>query len=259
MTPPAPLRRPALRFLVLFAVVVASSALRAESDQDADARADAQAEGAAPGRTWDPWEPFNRAMFRFNDGLYTHAFRPFTRGYERAVPKPIRQCIVNAFDNIRFPIRFVASLLQGRVGRAGQETAKFGLNTLLGVGGLLRVSDHFPGLADLPPGDVGLALGSWGIGPGPYVVLPILGPGDLRDEVGQAGDFCLNPTNWDTIHLGHTTWISKPYRLPLQSLEFVSAIPPAIHTYDAVVADAVDPYIAAREAFLSHRRAAGAR
>jgi phospholipid-binding lipoprotein MlaA len=237
----------------------AQAATGKEADLDADAWAEADAPSGAPARTWDPWERFNRTMFRFNDGLYTHAFRPFTRAYEHVVPKPLRQGIANAFENIHYPIRLVGSLLQGRVVRAGQETAKFMLNSSLGVGGLVRVSDDIPGLANVPAEDLGLAFGSWGIGPGPYLVMPILGPGDVRDYAGRAGDYFLSPTNWDTIHLGHITWISKPYRLPIQSLEFVSAIPPAIHTYDAIVADAVDPYIAAREAFLSHRRAEGKR
>ncbi len=217
------------------------------------------AESSAQAHTWDPMERFNRTMFRFNDRLYTYALRPATRAYERAVPKPVRQGIVNAFDNLHFPIRFVSSLLEGRVGRAARETEKFGLNTVLGLGGLIRVSDQVPQLAHLPPQDVGLAFGSWGIGAGPYVVLPILGPGDVRDFAGEACDYFLSPTNWDAIHLGHRTWIANPYRVPIQSLDVASAIPRAIHAYDAVVGDAVDPYIAAREAFFSHRRADAAR
>lgn len=203
----------------------------------------------------DPMERFNRAMFRFNDGVMTYAFRPLNRGYVFVVPEPVRDGLSNAFDNVNFPVRFVSSLLQGKVGRATKETGKFVVNTVGGIGGLFRPAEKIPSLAQLSEEDMGQTLGVWGVPVGPYVVLPLLGPSTPREFIGFAADFVLTPTNWDTLNIGNREWIAEDYEFAVSVGGFLSELPSVVAGYDAVTRDAIDPYIAMRDAFLSHRAA----
>jgi len=201
----------------------------------------------------DPFENFNRAMFRFNDGAFTYVLRPINRGYEFVVPSPVRKGLGNAFDNVKFPVRFAGSLLQGKVRRATRETGKFVVNTVGGVGGLLRPAEKIPALADLPEEDLGQVFAVWGMPAGPYLVLPLLGPSNPREVLGFAGDYVLMPTNWDSLNVGNRTWIDEDYRTLVTVTEFVSALPSVVGAYDAITGEAIDPYIALRDAYASHR------
>jgi phospholipid-binding lipoprotein MlaA len=196
-------------------------------------------------RTNDPWIGFNRAMFRFNDALYTHALAPVAHGYEWVVPRPVRRGLANAFANVRFPVRFVSSVLQGKVKRAGQETEIFVVNTVVGVGGLWRVSDRIPALAEVPPESFTQTLGVWHIPAGPYLVLPLLGPSGARDAFGRVGDVLLDPI----------TWIKSDYQIPLEATGFVSDLPDGLRTYETLKGDAIDPYVALRDAYIARQEA----
>lgn len=202
----------------------------------------------------DPLEPVNRAIFRFNDGLYDYVLRPVSKGYTKVVPSPARHGIRNFFDNIRFPIRFVNSTLQGKFGRAGRETEKFLVNTVAGLGGFIRVSDHVPALAEIPREDTGQTLGVWHVGKGPYLVLPVLGPGTVRDTVGVVGDYFLDPLHWNLReNIDGYTW---QVETGVTTVSVVNSLPDILNTYDAPRKDAIDPYIAVRNAYLQYRDAA---
>jgi phospholipid-binding lipoprotein MlaA len=203
----------------------------------------------------DPLQGFNRTMFGFNDELNTYALRPVAHEYAIIVPRPVRTGISNFFDNVQFPVRFVNSVLQGKLTRSAQEAGKFVINSTVGVGGLIRVSDHVSGLADVPAEDFGLTLGVWGIPAGPYIVVPVLGPSDCRDIVGFAGDYVMSPLNWHTLGFIHCPYISNTVSLALSGVRYVNALPKAVETYDQIRSGAVDPYIAVRDAYLSYRTA----
>lgn len=203
----------------------------------------------------DPLEKFNRVVFRFNGGVFTYALRPINRGYEFVVPRPVRQGLGNAFDNVSYPVRFVSSLLQGKVMRATKETGKFVVNTVGGIGGLFRTAEKFPTLANLPEEDMGQVFGAWGIPAGPYIVLPLLGPSGPREFLGLAGDYVLTPTSWDSFKVGKREWIDRDYRTLVSAAGFISALPLVVGAYDSATRDAIDPYIAVRNGYLSHRAA----
>ena len=203
----------------------------------------------------DPFQGFNRTMFGFNDELDTHALRPLAHGYAIIVPRPVRTGISNFFDNVQFPVRFVNSVLQGKLKRSAQEAGKFVFNTTFGVGGLIRVSDHVSGLADVPAEDFGQTLGIWGIPAGPYIVIPVLGPSDCRDIVGFAGDYVMSPLNWHTLGFIHHRYISDGVSIALSGVRYLNALPKTVETYDQIRSGAVDPYIAVRDAYLSYREA----
>jgi phospholipid-binding lipoprotein MlaA len=203
-----------------------------------------------PARVSDPLERFNRAVFTGNEHVYHFVLRPIARGYERAVPRPVRKGLTNFFDNIRFPLRFVGALLQGKGGRALRETGRFAVNTVGGIGGFARVSDRITALAPEPTEDLGQAFGRWGVSPGPFIVLPLLGPSSLRDLVGRAGDVALTPMYWKFNH--YDDW---KVRLAVQTTDVVVAAPPLLHDYDTLRASALDPYLAVRDAYLARRAA----
>jgi phospholipid-binding lipoprotein MlaA len=203
----------------------------------------------------DPLLRFNRTVFGFNDKLNNYALRPLAHGYAIVVPLRVRNGITNFFDNLQFPVRFVNSVLQAKLTRSAQETGKFVINSTAGIGGLFRVSDHIAGLADIPAEDFGQTLAVWGIPPGPYLVIPGLGPSDCRDLVGFVGDYAISPLDWHTLGIIHCAYISDAASLALSGTRFVNALPKAIETYDQVKSAAVDPYIAIRDAYLSLRAA----
>lgn len=196
----------------------------------------------------DPFERINRGTFWVNDKLYLVILRPISKGYEKVVPKPARRGIDNAFANVKFPVRFVNHVLQGKFKRAGLETEKFIVNTVAGIGGLFRVSDKMPSLADLPEQDTGMTFAKWGMGHGAYVVIPILGPSSIRDGIGLLGDNALNPVNWGVYGSGNHDWTKiPPYANTLR------ALPNQMSLYDSAKEEAIDPYIAIRSAYVQYR------
>ena len=222
----------------------------AQQNQPPDAAAVAAADDDdyAVVRIYDPLEPFNRTMFKFNNGLYDYVFRPVSTGYTKVVPAPARTGLANFFANLRFPIRFVSDVLQFKLKRAGLETKKFYVNTIAGLGGFIKISDDVPSLANLPPEDLGQTFGVWGIHKGPYLVLPVLGPSTARDSVGLVGDYFLNPLHWDQLSKvdGYHWW----WDTTLQATDTVSSLPYLLQLYDDEKKAALDPYIAVRSAYI---------
>lgn len=135
-------------------------------------------------RNPDPWEPVNRAVFRFNDTLDTYALRPIAKGYDKVVPQPLNDGISNVFNNLGEPKNLVNNVLQGKMHDAGVDLSRFMLNTTLGVLGVFDVATRM-GLQRNDE-DFGQTLGAWGTPSGPYVMLPFLGPSTVRDASGFA-------------------------------------------------------------------------
>ncbi len=195
----------------------------------------------------DPFEKVNRATFAFNHQFYRFIARPLADLTRFILRDRGLEAASNVFENIEAPVRIVSSLLQAKVHRAGQETGKLLLNSTVGVGGLWKPSERIDSLKNVPSEDVGQAFGSWGIPAGQYLVVPILGPSSTRDLVGKAGDTCLQPLTW----VGGTE-----FRTWYKGTKTVVENPNRMETYDNATVDAVDPYIALREAYTSYRKAA---
>jgi len=220
---------------------------RSEKNPRSVSKSDEVDEYAVP-EIADPIEPVNRAIFRFNDGLYTVLLRPIAKGYEFMLPKVLRKGIDNAFVNVEYPVRLVNCTLQGKFKRAGQESEKFVVNTVAGVGGLIRVSDKIDSLANVPAEDTGSTFANWGMGHGAYLVLPVLGPSSVRDGTGLAFDYALNPINWGIFWHGHHPWTDIP-----PEANTLRQLPGEMSRYDTTTKDAVDPYISVRNAWVQNR------
>lgn len=192
----------------------------------------------------DPISGFNKLMFRFNDKVYVWVFKPVAKGYEFITPRSFRTGIENMFDNLMFPVRFVNSLLQGKIKGAGSEVGIFTLNSTLGLLGFFPVAqDHFN--MQSSDEDLGQTFGFCKIKEGFYIVLPILGPTTLRDLVGDVGDRFITPLTYVTPYEAY---------LGIRVFESVNVLPLRIRYYESLNEAAVDPYLAMKNAYIQYRR-----
>ena len=138
----------------------------------------------------DPLEPFNRAMFSFNEGLDRTVLKPVATAYRDVTPQPVRTGVTSFFGNISDVWAIVNNLLQGKGEAAADSLARVTTNTLWGLGGIFDVATEMK----IPkhPEDFGQTLGVWGVGSGPYLVLPLLGPSSVRDTAGLVVDYQLD-------------------------------------------------------------------
>ena len=153
----------------------------------------------------DPWEGFNRSVFTFNDTLDRAVLKPVARGYRWATPQPVQTGVGNFFSNLGEIRTTLNSLLQGKPGNAGRSTSRFLLNTTVGIAGLWDVATPMGVTAERE--DFGQTLGVWGVGEGPYLVLPLLGPSTVRDTGGMPLDMVTYPVYYvenDKVRYGLT-------------------------------------------------------
>ncbi len=143
----------------------------------------------------DPWEGYNRAVFRFNDGFDRAILKPVAKGYKAVMPDFAEQGVSNVFSNLGEISNILNGLLQAKFSQAGKDTGRFVINSTIGIAGLFDVAGH-AGLAKGDGEDFGQTLGYWGVNSGPFVVLPFFGPKTLRD----AGAF---PVDWYTDPVNH--------------------------------------------------------
>jgi len=191
----------------------------------------------------DPLYWFNYSMYHFNDKLYFWGLKPLAQGYKFVAPVELRRGINNFFYNILFPVRFVNTLLQGKITSAGQEFSIFMINTM-GSLGFERIAQEKHGFKDSRE-DLGQTLGSYGLGQGFYLVLPFLGPSSLRDFVGKAGDYFLSPTGYMN---------DSEVKMGLTALDVVNGTSLRIGDYEALKESAFDPYISLKDAYLQLRQ-----
>ncbi len=192
---------------------------------------------------FDPIEGFNRGVFVFNDFVYTNVFDPVATGYDWVMPNFAQTGIRNFFRNLGMPIRFTGSVLQGKGKRAGKEVGAFLINSTWGILGFRQPSKKVFG--EIPREDLGQAISSWGLGNGPYLVLPILGPSTAYDTVGLVGEWYLYPVTYiDDFEI----------EAALYGLDFVNLLPPTVEQYKEIDAMSVDPYTAFRDAYLKNRQ-----
>ncbi len=192
----------------------------------------------------DPWIEMNRGLYAFNDRLYFWLLKPVARGFGFVIPEELRQAIRNAFYNIRFPVRFINCLLQGKFRKSGYEFGQFFINTTAGCLGLLNPAANYPHLQPSRE-DLGQTFAVWGFGNGAYLMLPFLGPSSLRDGLGRLGDIFLDPIWWVPVNI----WTS----VAIRAGEAVNDTSLRIGEYEALKEAALDPYVMIRNAYVQNR------
>ncbi|HLY81149.1 MAG TPA: VacJ family lipoprotein [Caulobacteraceae bacterium] len=206
------------------------------------AAADARAQ--TPG---DPYEGINRRFYANAMHLNQKYFTPLVRLYHALTPGLIGVAIHNMITNLSEPVAIVNDVLQGRLKVAGRDTLRVAANTSLGIGGMVDIAgkEGFPHHDN----DFGITLGVWGVKPGPYLFVPLLGPSTVRDSIGAGVDVLLNPF----------TYVRFPGRLTLQYTTAVVGVLDKRQTsqgeLDTLTADAADPYATLRSVYLQSREA----
>jgi len=202
---------------------------------------------------YDPFESINRITFKVNDVLYLEVFEPIARGYEWVTPDPVELGFRNFFRNLRYPIRLSGNLLQGRLQGAWVETGRFAINSTAGIAGIFTPADNVKGFAPIPPEGIGQALGAWGIGEGPFLVIPVLGPANLRDAFAALGDLAVHPIREPFSLIDHWSW---EWKTLLRSSEIVVGLPALLGGYKEMKGMAIDPYSSLKNGYSQLRRAA---
>ena len=180
----------------------------------------------------DPIEPVNRGSFTATKGVIDYGLRPAAIGWHTVFPKSVRTSIDNFAYNLDFPDRFVSLLLQGHGLRAGTETGNFLVNSTAGVLGFFDVAKPL-GIPTYDE-DVGQAFGKWGMGPGFYFFIPLIGPSSGRDAVGKVFDFALSPLTWVPTY--GIAWAAFT----------VNSFSSRIGTYDRLTESGADLYLPVR-------------
>lgn len=192
----------------------------------------------------DPWEPFNRSVTEFNDGVDRVLLKPTATLYREAVPPLVRTGVSNFFGNLSDAWSAVNSLLQFRLQDAEESVARFHINTVFGVFGIFDVASDLN--IEKHREDFGQTLGRWGVAAGPYVVLPLLGPSTLRDAVAL-------PVDWrgDLVREFDPTGA----RTSLSVLRIVDKRSNLLRVSNVLEEAALDRYSFTRDAYLQRRRA----
>lgn len=190
----------------------------------------------------DPWEAWNRKVFAFNDALDAAIVKPVATAYRDALPQLVRTGVDNALGNLGDVWSTANNFLQGKVMTGFEMGMRVLTNTLFGLGGLLDPATEFH--LERRAQDFGLTLGHWGVGPGPYVVLPLFGPRTVRDTFGFAADSFFDPSRLPDTSSG---------RWSVLALEIVDARVNLLATTQLLGEAALDRYSFARDAYLAHR------
>lgn len=188
----------------------------------------------------DPIEPLNRVMFVFNDKLYMWVLDPLNKGYRKVMPNFAEKGLSNFFSNLMGPKHVINNLLQGDIEGTIDETGVFLCNSIFGLGGLLKLEEGKSEHRE----DFGQTLGKWGVGNGPYIVLPVLGPSSLRDSAGRFADYYTYPPNF--------VMDDKPATVVLIA-DNAHSMDGLLESYNELVAASIEPYEAMRQAYLEYR------
>ena len=197
---------------------------------------------AVPQKTpGDPWESGNRTMWEVNDALDRAALRPTAKAYQKVTPDWFRKGVGNFFDNLSYPSTIVNQALQGKFAKAGSDLGRFLINTIYGAGGFVDVAsmDGIP----VHDEDLGQTLGKWGVPPGPYLMLPLIGPSTVRDFPSRFAENFAQPFYW--YDYGNERWFS----LILDTVDDRARLLPLDKTLERVY----DKYAFIRNAYLQRR------
>jgi phospholipid-binding lipoprotein MlaA len=191
----------------------------------------------------DPIEGFNRAVFAFNEGLDRILIRPVAQGYDAVLPSPVRTGVSNFYNNIDDIFISVNSLLQGKPADAVGDAARFIFNSTFGIAGIFDVASEMG--IEKHNEDFGQTFGRWGVGTGPYLVVPVYGPRDVRDAAGLVLDVSADPVS-GADHV--------PTRNTLTAVRLVNQRANLLPADKIIEEAALDKYAYLRDAYLQRRR-----
>ena len=231
-------------FLPMYPVAAAAQTEPSPASADeADDYEDEYEDDAKKVTVADPIEPFNQEMYQFNDFLLLYVLEPAAKVEKAVIPWEFRTIFRNMLRNIRFPVRFVSCLLQGKWEKGGDEFASFFLNTTVGFLGMADVSANYPGLHHSPE-DMGQTFAVWGWEESSYLTLPFFGPSTVRDALGKLPDAVIDPMFW---------YSNLTLSLSVRGGEAVNDTSFRIGDYEAIKKASLDPYVAIRNGYVQNR------
>ncbi|MCK5297050.1 MAG: VacJ family lipoprotein [Alphaproteobacteria bacterium] len=199
--------------------------------------------------TNDPLEPTNRAIFAFNKIIDTIVVKPVARGYRLATPQFARNGVNNLLSNLSSPVVFANDVLQWKLKESGETLGRFVLNSTVGIAGLFDVATEM-GIPKHKE-DFGQTLAVWGVGEGPYIVFPFVGPTNPRDIAGEAVDFFLDPFNYIVNHTDKETLENAGY--VRAGMRVVAKREKMLDPIDDLERNSVDFYVTMRSFYRQYR------
>lgn len=202
------------------------------------------------GEIADPFQGFNKVVFKFNDAADQAVMRPIASGYRTVVPQPARTGLKNFLRNLRAPVNFTNEVLQGDLTGAGTVLTRTTVNTLIGVGGLIDVA----AIEGIPyeQEDFGQTLAVWGVDHGAYLVLPLMGPSSMRDGTGMMVDHVFDPLNWYFYNVRPT---NEGWAFGRMAAEGLVKREELLDVLDDLRRNSFDYYAAMRSAYVQRRDA----
>jgi phospholipid-binding lipoprotein MlaA len=224
-----------------------SSLISGNGGETSFASADMSGSSAGEDFESDPFESFNEKMFWFNKEVVDrYILKPVATAWDFVLPDPVQKGLHNAFDNLAVVRRVVNNTLQLKWAGTAKEFARFGINSTLGVAGLFDMAKEAFGI-EQSDADTGQTFGKWGIGPGPYLVLPFLPPLDVRDGIGYALDAAMTPYAYFLPWYGNIAMVGG---------DIVNERSLNLDRFQRVEESTIDLYSAVRNAYLQRRAAA---
>ncbi|QSZ43096.1 VacJ family lipoprotein [Sulfurimonas aquatica] len=200
---------------------------------------------------YDPFMRYNEVMTTFNDVVFENFFNPLAKGYKYVIHQEIRESVNNFFHNILFLPRFANNILQAKFKNATEETGRFVINSTIGVLGLFDVAKSQFNL-EKHEEDFGQTLGFYGVGSGPHIVLPILGPSNLRDMLSLFPDALLSPINYDKS-VCYTITDTWPEYIAVSAYNEINSLSLNLGEYEKLKKDAITLYPFLRDVYEQHR------
>lgn len=222
-------RRPQASALALMCLLAFSGSALADNHETGDPR--------------DPWESYNRAVYGFNKGLDSILLKPAAEAYDAIAPEAVDQGVTNFFSNVGDIRNCFNNFLQGKPDEAVNSLARLAINSTVGLLGLVDVATEI-GIKKSEE-DFGQTLGAGGTEPGPYFVLPFLGPSTVRDTVAKPVDFALNPFTWAG---------DSEFRAAVLGAQVIDYRAGLLDTEEAVEGITEDEYTLVRNAYLDQRQ-----
>ncbi len=190
----------------------------------------------------DPLFTYNKIMTVFNVWIYDYGFYPLLKGYNIIIPEFIRISVRNFFDNLSSPLRFIGNTLQFKFEESGEEFKRFTANTIMGFGGLMDLASKM-GLKK-HPADIGTILAHWGVGSGFHIVLPILGPSNLRDALSLPATLYANPS----------TYMQTNWAIATNTYSFINELSFKLDEINTIYRDTPNLYPFLRDAYEQRRK-----
>ncbi len=199
----------------------------------------------------DPWVGWNRGAQSFNDGLDSYVMKPVATGYEYVMPGFAHHAVTNFFSNLDDISVFTNDALQGKFEQSGSDTARFLVNSTVGIGGFIDIGT----MIELPKHieDFDQTLGHWGVSPGPYLVLPFFGPSSPRGFAGLLGDLALNPISYTGVYFGSGSSMSYIVSGGLGGLKAIDTRANNLGLEKVISEGAIDRYEFFKDAYIARR------